>query len=356
MSQQPPVLEHSSEQEIRDNAATAEELAAGLGRFYRLRLAAADLVLNPWRWRADAEGIELAKAAQNGQPWFSGTEDALAWVDDKLGKIVSVLPLLYVQGRPEVWQIADHLGTYMVLRKPPAADAVFKLGLASAKDSGDDVATGLMYLRRSTTLPRDSHETLDLMGNANTCFVQAGHTQGRASAHESIGTLLGELGRLDEAESALNTSYRLHQEVGNARGSAFQVRRLAEVYSMQGRFEEARDGFLNSYERLVELDPPDVYQATRCAQGLVRLIRHQGGVDEVPLARMIALQALSAAQLVGSLVQEASVCLALADLSGVAERRVEEVTYLRRACELLDEGHPITQEAKRLLEETEEVY
>ena len=107
-----------------------------LADFYRVRVAAVDLVLNPWRWRADTQGVELARAAQQRGPWFASRDHALAWMDAELDNLLAVSRMFHQHGRPEVWMLVDHIGTYVVLRKP-AVRGLYEWGVESARTTGD---------------------------------------------------------------------------------------------------------------------------------------------------------------------------------------------------------------------------
>lgn len=326
------------------------KMVQGLADFYRLRLAAVDLVLNPWRWHADNEGITLAHAAQHRGPWFAGRAHALAWTDAELDNIIAVAELLHTSGRPEVWMFVDHIGTYVVLRKPAVAAQLYQWGLESAHTTGDHQALGLMLQRRSTTVPPDSHEALDFNTQARQAYEQVGFKQGVASAYESIGSLLGRVGRLEEAEQAQTRSLRLHQEVDNERGAAFQVRRLAEIHTRQGRTAQAKAGFVSSYQTLMALDPPDLYQATRNAQGLIELVLQQEGAD-LAVVEMLILQGIAATRIAGSRVQEASLYLNLATLARIRQDTQQEIDHLHQAQSLVEPAHSVAEQAKTRLVE-----
>lgn len=322
-----------------------------LATFYRLRTAALEQVLNPWRWRADTEGAELARAAQQERSWFTSRADALGWVDAELDNLVAVAEMLQHYNRPEVWMVCDHIGTYMVLRKPAAAGELYQRGLGSARATGSGRAVGLMLQRLSTTVPQEDHQALDLNTQAREAYEQADFTQGVASAYESIGSILGRLGRLEEAEQAQTTSLRLHQEVGNERGAAFQVRRLAEIHTLQGHREEAKAEFVSSYRTLLTLDPPDLYQATRNTQGMINLLLGQAGEADLLVMEMLIFQALATTHITGSRVQAASLYVNLADIARVRHDRPQETGHLQRAHGLLDPAHPVAKQADARLAE-----
>ncbi|USY20706.1 tetratricopeptide repeat protein [Nocardiopsis exhalans] len=327
-----------------------------IAEFYRVRSAAVDLVLNPWRWRADNEGAQLAREAQSRGPWFASQNQALAWMDGEIDNLIASARMLHRLGRPEVWMIVDHLGTYVVRRKPVVARELYEWGVESARATDDGRALGLMLQRLSTTLHPDWQAALDLNEEAKTVYKRAAFLQGVASAYESIGSLLGHLGRLDEAEEAQLTSLRLHEEIGNPRGAAFQLRRLGEIYARQGRREEAQKAFASSCRSLLlKLDTPDIYQATRSAQGMIGLLLDQDDSALLPVVEVLALQGLASTQVTDSHVQEASLHLELAKLARVRQERASEISHLQQAVRPLHPGHPVVDQATARLSELGEL-
>ncbi|GAB3724340.1 hypothetical protein [Nocardiopsis nanhaiensis] len=322
-----------------------------LASFYRVRIAGAELILNPWRWRADTHGSELARAAQERDAWFATRAQALDWLDAELANILAAARLLHQHGRPEVWMICDHIGTYVVLRTPAAAQELYRWGVEAARATGDGRALGLMLQRLSTTVHPDWQAALDLNLTAKEAYEQADYTQGVASAYESIGTLLAQLDQLAEAEQAQTRSLHLHEQITNMRGAALQRRRLGEIHTRQGHTSPALAAFTSSYRTLLELDPPDVYQATRSAQGMIALLLDRNDPGQLPVVEMVALQALAAARICGSLVQEASVHLDLAALARARGQTAEEIGHLQRAHHRVPSQHPVAQKAAAQLAE-----
>ncbi|MGW8439109.1 hypothetical protein ACWGKS_28535, partial [Nocardiopsis sp. NPDC055879] len=292
-------------------------MVEALAGFYRVRLAAVDLVLNVWRWRADTEGVELARATQEDKVWFSTRDEALAWADAELDNIIALARLLHRLDRPEVAMFVDHIGTYVTLRKPPIARELYEWGLEVARPTGDGRLVGLMLQRLSTSLHPDWQAALDLNLQAKDAYEQAAFPQGVASAYESIGSMLARLGRLEEAEEAQTVSLRLHQELGRPRGAAFQTRRLGEIHVRQGRTQEAMAAFTASHRTLLHLDPPDIYQATRNTQGMIALLLNEEAPALLPVAELLALEGLASTLVSGSLHQRASLYMELATITRI---------------------------------------
>ena len=326
-------------------------MVEALTGFYRVRLAAVDLVLNVWRWRADTEGIQLARTAQEDKVWFSTRDEALAWADAELDNILALARLLHQLERAEVAMFVDHIGTYVTLRKPPIARKLYEWGLEAARPTGDGRLVGLMLQRLSTSLHPDWRTALDLNLQAKDAYEQAGFAQGVASAYESIGSMLVRLGRLEEAEEAQTVSLRMHQELGKHRGAAFQTRRLGEIHVRQGRTQEAMTAFTASYRTLLHLDPPDIYQATRNTQGMITLLLNEEDPALLPVAELLALEGLASTLVSGSLHQRASLYMELATIARTRTDRSQEIDYLQRAHALLSPGHPVVEQAAARLAE-----
>lgn len=309
---------------------------------YRLRTAAMDLAINPWRWRVDEEAITQVREV--GPVWFATADDALAWGDRELPNLLAVARMVSnLGGLPFLWQVADHLGTYVVKRKPMAlARELYQLGLEQARAEENLPALGLM-LQRVGAVALDYAATREHAEHALEVYRQAGHQQGVASALETLGGAYRASGDLEAAAEALIESERIHTDLGRTRGAALQRRKLSEIRAEQGRLEEALAGFVDSHRVLLELERPDVYQATRSIQGAVDAVK---GIDQpvlISLVELLCNQSLHSARVVGSIHQQASLHTALADIARGRGDHTSEHEALTEAHRLLEPtGHPDT--------------
>lgn len=330
-----------------DRASAVDQLCS----HYRLRTAAMDLAINPWRWRVDEEAI--AQVREPDAVWFATANDALAWGDRELPNVLAVARMVSnLGGRPFLWQISDHLGTYVVKRKPmAAARELYRLGLEQARAERNLPALGLMFQRVGAVAP-DRATAREHAEHALKAYRQAGHQQGVASALETLGGAYRASGDLKAAAKAFIESERIHTNLGRQRGAALQRRKLSEIRADQGRLEEALAGFVDSHRVLLELERPDVYQATRSVQGAIDVAKEIGQPVITSLLELLCNQGLHSARVVGSIHQQASLYTALADIAHGRGDRSGEHAALTEAHQLLEPtGHPDTVLiAERLLE------
>lgn len=319
---------------------------------YRFNTAAADLVINPWRWRVDEEAITQVRQTTTVE--FATADEALAWTDRELPNLLAVARMVAnLGGSPFLWQLSDHLGTYIAKRKPMiAARELYQLGIEQAQTEVNLPALGLMHQRAGALAP-DPVATREHAEYALEAYRRAGHQKGVASAQESLGGVYRTQGDYESAARMFADSERLHLELGRTRGAALQRRKLSEVRASQGRTEEALSGFVQAHRMLLELEQPDLYQATRAIQGAVDAAKESTRPVPLDLVELLCRQALHSARTVGSVHQQASLHTALADLARVRGNQDEERAALRAAQVLLEPtGHPdavsIAERAARL--------
>jgi tetratricopeptide (TPR) repeat protein len=329
-------LDRGLDTQVREQAVDA------IGVFYRTRVAAAGQIINPWQWRVDEEGAELAAELQHGgDPWFTDRAAALAWLDAEQDNIRAVAGLCARTGRRDtVWQIADHLRTYTTLRTPwGMTHQLYPAALECAQRAGNPTATALMHQVLARVCD-DQEQARDHAEAALALYRQAGHAPGVASAHESLATAHLRGGDLDQAAAMFERSVELHLRLDppRHRGAALQTRKLAEVRIWQDRPAEALAALRRARGLLLTLDTPDRYQAMRCLQVEVQANRVLGDLDE---AAHVAHIALAEARGTGSVREEAALRVSLADIAHARDDHGEEVDHLTHALRLLEPtGHP----------------
>lgn len=329
-------------------------------QWYRLRAAAVGWVMNPWRWRVDTEGVDQATSAQEQGAWFADERAAIAWADTHLDNIVTLSGVLTDLGRPEPWQYADHLGPYIIARKPmDAAYRLYELGLETALALGPKEAEGLMYQRwgalvhyRTGPQETPSDEGRRLLGYAEkalSAYRQAEYPRGIASALETLGGAYRAMGELDRAAETFAESERLNLEVEEHRGAALQRRKRGEMAADQADLVTALGLWTDAHRTLLGLEEPDLYQAGRALQGLTSAVLATESTDPVMLAlvEMLCHQGLTGARTVGSIHQEAGLRITLADLAHLRGDRGREEEELQRALVLLEPtGHTQAEEIR----------
>ena len=112
--------------------------------------------------------------------------------------------------------------------------------------------------------------------------VQLGNERGVAMALNSMGGVLQRQGRFDEAEKAFRDSIEIVEELGDKQGVAMTLNSLGGVLQRQGRFEEAADAFRRSIKIGVQLG--DKYGVAMTLNSLGRMLQRQGRFDEAEKA------------------------------------------------------------------------
>lgn len=266
---------------------TADERAQAVDRlaaYYRLRAAAAEDHLNRWRYRIDTEAADLARSAQDeqGQVWFSTTEEALAWCDSELSNLLPVTEMLADLERFEAWAMGDLLGTFLNKRRPlEISRPLFAASLRAAQEQECPAAAGLIH-RRLAVVAETPEGKLEHSHAALAAFEEAKHGPGIATGHEGLGDAYLNLGDLDRAIRHLRESVRLHEQRGHRRGLSIQLRKLAEGLSAQGTHGQALELVVRAHRTQAGLEVPDRYQMARSASALIEVsLAHAAEDDRV---------------------------------------------------------------------------
>ncbi len=214
--------------------------------------------------------------------------------------------------------LADHVGTYVVRRKPwAAAEEPYRLGLENAQATEHIPARGLMHQRMALLAEPDWDRALQHAEQALNAHRTADQGQGIASTHERLGSIHHTRGDLAEGVRLFNEPEQLHLGLGRGRGASLQRRRLAEIRAQQGHLLDALAGFASAHQTLLGLDRPDVYQATRALQGGIDAVfQADTAPSALSLTQLPCHQGLHRARSEGALHQRDSLHTSLADLAG----------------------------------------
>ena len=267
--------------------ATTDDRVQGVGRvarYYRLRSAAVEDHLNPWRYRIDNEAAGLARNAQReqGTVWFTTEGEALAWADAELPTLLPVVAMLADLLRPEAWQLADLLGTYFNRRRPlEVSRPLFAASLRAAQELENPAAVGIVH-RRLALVAETPEQKLEHAQAALDAYEAAEHRAGIATGHEGLGDAYLDLGDIDRAVWHLRESVRLHGQRGHRRGLFMQLRKLAEGLSAQGTHGQALELVVRAHRTQAGLEVPDRYQMARSASALIEVsLAHAAEDDRV---------------------------------------------------------------------------
>lgn len=109
-----------------------------------------------------------------------------------------------------------------------------------------------LTLRR---LPERSDEALAALDEARHIQEEVGDHRGAGFTWKNLGSLLYRLGRLEDAETALNNALNTFQQVDYANGVAATLGSLAEVYEARGDYAGALDALNRSIAVSAERNP-----------------------------------------------------------------------------------------------------
>jgi tetratricopeptide (TPR) repeat protein len=112
--------------------------------YYTDQAIAADLVLDPGRWRWHPPAVEQIRHTRSR---VAGLEEAQAWLDDELDNLVAVVELAHhTCHHQQVILIVEAISSSEgVAHRPAALRRILELGLASAEGSGDEGAQAVMH-------------------------------------------------------------------------------------------------------------------------------------------------------------------------------------------------------------------
>lgn len=346
-----PTLTHQASAEQRSQA--VERLAV----YYRLRSAALEDLLNPWRYRIDTHASDLAHNAQQrqGTVWFTSEGEAMAWADTELQNLPLIVEMFADLGRAEAWQLTDLIGTYINKRRPLAlARTMYAAALRAAQHQDNPAALGILH-RRLALVAENPRQKLEHSQAALESYTVAEHERGIATGHEGLGDAHLDLGDIDTAVWHLREAVRLHEQLGNARGLSMQRRKLGQLIRRQGAHEEALELIVHAHRTQADLEVPDRHQMARSAAALIEIaLSHaeteQGELTPVERAAllMVGQTGVTLMREDGALHRQAQMREQVADLTLDPEHEHTELTAALALHKQL--AHPDTTRVRTRLE------
>ncbi|GAA1748900.1 tetratricopeptide repeat protein [Streptomonospora arabica] len=320
---------------------------------YRDTTTAADLVLNPWRWRVAIDVVEGVNARQEANtPWFDDAAAALIWLDQEFTAIRALVALAHETGAHRLcWQLVESLKFYFTARRPYTAwEEIADTALDSAQTAGDTAGEAYMRLLLGG-LENNRHDFLAARSHfraAMPLWEHLDHVAGIASTLEGLGvTFLAQEDDLAAAVEILQQSLIHHQAIGRPRGIALQQRHLAEAFLKTRRLPEARALLEETIPVFTEAG--DVYQTGRSQRHLARV--HLAARDP-DRAEAAARQALAAAQSADVGYEVAGIHVLLADIARHRGHPGTEHDHLAIALPLFERiGAPETADIRRRLDD-----
>ncbi|MEV4375885.1 tetratricopeptide repeat protein [Streptosporangium sp. NPDC049644] len=279
-----------------------------------------------------------ASAPPPGTPAaFDGPERALAWLRAEHVNLVAAITYAAEHGpRPAAWLLAGLLRGYLARSRHSVQWlAVTGAGLNAARAMGDlygqaSLHLGTAHAHYSMSRPRQAiahlEHTLDLSR-------RVGWARGQIVALINLGSVYGELGRLDDADSRLLDALDLLRRTGSQQHSEIIIlNNLGNIERNRGRLREAVDYLTLAYDIWRESELPVGSCATLCTIGQVH---HDLGMLSRSAEHL--REAIGLARRIGDHVNEAD---SLAALSGVRHDtgHFAEALELARTALRLSEG------------------
>ncbi|MET0134427.1 MAG: NB-ARC domain-containing protein [Kibdelosporangium sp.] len=302
------LLLHARQQAEREDP-VVERLAAvrRMVEWYLDRAVATDLVLRPTRRRVGPRFRVLPSVS------FQSHREALRWLTDERLNLLLAVRTTNENGWDELtWQFCEALwGFFLHARHYDDWLEMHELGIPAAQRIGDatvearlraQLVFALSNLRRHDDAIREGEEALRLAVGARDEFTEA------ALLFELAGAVQGK-GDLDGALRYLQRAKRLREKIGTERAVILCQRRIGEVLAQLGRYDEATTALLEAADSLSGIDQA---QRARVLTSLSAVHLHNGreSAAAAPLA-----EALQITQELGSTHYEAEVRVVLGDVA-----------------------------------------
>lgn len=260
---------------------------------------------------------------------FTGSEDALDWLDRQLPNVVAAIRFALAQDLAVLaWQLTDALWPLFLHRGHYAERLeVDRMGLAGARASADATGEAKMLNRVGMAL-RDVgqlDEAAEHFGAALVIWRQLHNDHRVAGSLRRLGTLAADRGNLDDAVRYFNDALGIFRRLGEPRRAALALSDLGATLTTAGRTTEAIAHLQEA--ALLIAGTRDPFNEARISSRLGRAQVHDGQLDD---AAGSLDRALSVLREIGSLPGQADALESLGELAersmrpGEARRHYEE--------------------------------
>ncbi|MFD5250801.1 tetratricopeptide repeat protein [Amycolatopsis sp. NPDC058340] len=231
----------------RQQAARTEEPSARAGALRRMlnwyldNVAEADLVIIPHRHRLSPRRDRPREQASR----FSGTRDALDWVEGELANVVAAMHAAVDEGWwQEVWQFCEGLWGFFLYRKHYRQwEKTHKWAVTAARRCADPAVEARMHIQLGYAYLNT--EKFEEARRQFTASLEVSRTiedpAGEATAWEHLGIVAQSTGDHRHALEHFTRALRLAEKSGQRRGVVLQLRRIGEANAALGRTQEAID-------------------------------------------------------------------------------------------------------------------
>ncbi|MER6664935.1 tetratricopeptide repeat protein [Amycolatopsis japonica] len=230
----------------RQQAARTEDRSTRAGALRRMlnwyldNVAEADLVIIPHRRRLSPHHEHPREPSR-----FSGTRDALDWVEQELANVVATMNAAVEEGWwQEVWQFCEGLWGFFLYRKHYRQwEKTHVWAVAAARQCAEPAAEARMHVQLGYAyLNTEKFEDARRQFSAS---LEVSRTikdeDGEATAWEHLGIVAQSTGDHRHALEHFTRALRLTEKTGQRRGTVLQLRRVGEANAALGRTQEAID-------------------------------------------------------------------------------------------------------------------
>lgn len=223
---------------LEDQASRASALRRMLN-WYLDNVVEADLAIIPHRHRLSPR-YEHARELPSQ---FSGTRDALDWVELELANVVATMRAAVDQGWwKEVWQFCEGLWGFFLYRKHYHHwEKTHKWAVDAARHCEDPAAEARMHIQLGYAyLNTERYEDARRQFSASLkAALEIRDTGGQATAWEHLGVVAQSTGDHQHALEYFTRALRLAEQTGQRRGVALHLRRIGEACAALGRTQDA---------------------------------------------------------------------------------------------------------------------
>jgi tetratricopeptide (TPR) repeat protein len=243
---------HARRQAESDTKLEREAAVHRMIDWYLDRAVAADLVVLPLRPR-----VGPRYAVDQPSP-FADRAEALAWLEDERGNLVNAVRAAAERNwHAHVWQLCEAMwGLFLFRHHYPDWMETHVLGVAAARQLGDRTAEARIRIQLGFAYAAvgRSYDAIGEFTGALRTAEAIGDDGSRATALRQLAKIARARGDLDTALAHLRHSLGLERSLGRQRGEGLAHRRIGELLTEAGRYDEAVAEFEQGEAILSALD------------------------------------------------------------------------------------------------------
>jgi DNA-binding SARP family transcriptional activator len=275
--------------ELSDSPAAARRLI----EWYTAAIRSARVTMAPGRRMPPGVDEDVASAAQN-VPVFATHREALTWCQAEEVALLWSIRTASARGWDDLTvAIASYIfGYYAIAGDPGPFEMTQRLGIASARRLGNDIAYATLQSGRGGALGHagDHDEAIECFRAALEVRRRLGDRWGEAGARTNIALSYQSQGRFSEALAEHELSREIAEELGHKMLLGTVLSNSAETCQMMGDL----DGALTRYSAAIGVlaEAGDRYMEGMAASGLGETLRLLGRLDDSLEQNRLALAIL----------------------------------------------------------------